>query len=393
MKHCVLVLDGASGHPLEELDGKTCMEAALTPNLDSLAAGALVGTAVTVPEGMEPSSTAACSSILGYDPRRYQVGRGAIEAAAMGIKLGESQVAFRCNLVYVADGVMQDYSAGHIPSEESRRIISRLNEELGDDATGFHPGVSYRHILTLHNALETLEAECTPPHDIPGRPVEPFLPRGPGSERLLELMERSGPVLATDPVNEERARRGEPPANMIWLFWGGHKPGEMPAFFDVYRLRAAITSAVDLLGGLAELFSISRLTIPGVTDGPDNDYRRQAEGALAALADHDLVVIHVEAPDEAAHAGDARRKIEAIEQIDSQMVPLLTSFPEPLRILAMPDHPTPVALRTHVSEPVPFMLHGPGFESNGAEAFSEAQARATGLRLQRGWELMGRLAQ
>ncbi len=391
MKYCVLILDGASGHPLASLDGRSCLQAARTPNLDSLASEGLVGAAVTVPEGMEPSSAAACSAILGYDPARHRIGRGAIEAASMGIELEPSEGAFRCNLVFVEQGVMRDYSAGHISSEESREMIGRLNEELGDERTEFHAGLGYRHILTLKDGLESLEAQCTPPHDIPDRKIAPFLPHGQGSERLLDLMERSKAVLAEDPVNRRRVENGQAPATMIWLFWGGRKPEGLPPFADVYGVRAAITSAVDLLGGLAQLLSIDRLAIRGVTDGPDNDYAAQAEGGLAALETHDLVVIHVEAPDEAGHSGDAAQKIEAIERIDSDIVSRLRAYSEPLGILAMPDHPTPVDLRTHVREPVPFVLAGPGFEGNGAMGFDERQAASTGLFVEEGWTLMGKL--
>ncbi len=388
MKFCILVLDGASGLPVDELDGRTCLEAARTPNLDEMARGGMVGMASTVPDGMEPSSAAACTSILGFDPAANYVGRGAIEAAALGIDLADGQAAFRCNLVYVAGGVMRDYSAGHISSEESHRIINRLDETLGDGGARFFPGVAYRHILILDDAKEALDAVCTPPHDIPDRPIDGHLPHGPGSRRLLELMERAKPILETDPTNAERVARGEVPANMIWLFWGGSKPTGLAGFEESYRLRAAITSGVDLLRGLAKLFGLTPLAIPGVTDGSDNDYEAQASGALAALDDHDLVVIHVESPDEAAHGGDWKAKIEAIERIDAEIVPLLKAYDGELRVLAMPDHPTPIAKRTHISAPVPFVLFGPGIEPNGASAFTEAQAESTGMLLKEGWRLM-----
>jgi 2,3-bisphosphoglycerate-independent phosphoglycerate mutase len=388
MKFCILVLDGASGLPVGELDGKTCLEAARTPNLDEMARAGTVGTASTVPDGMEPSSAAACTSILGFDPRANYVGRGAIEAAALEIDLKDGDVAFRCNLVYVADSVMRDYSAGHISTEESHRIVRRLDEALGDGGARFFPGVAYRHILLLDDGEEALAAVCTPPHDIPDRPIDSFLPHGPGSRRLLELMERAKPILESDPTNAERIARGDVPATMTWLFWGGAKPTGLAGFEETYHLRAAITSGVDLLRGLAKLFGLTQLSIPGVTDGPDNDYAAQASGALAALDDHDLVVIHVESPDEAAHGGDWRAKIEAIERIDAEIVPRLRAYAPELRILAMPDHPTPIVKRTHVAAPVPFLLCGPGVEPNGADSFTEATARSTGLVIDEGWALM-----
>lgn len=393
MKYCVLILDGASGLPVKELKGKTCLEAASTPNLDRLARAGRNGLASTVPAGMEPSSAAACTSILGFDPARYLIGRGAIEAAAMGIDLAEGQAAFRCNLVYVAGGIMRDYSCGHIPNEDSHRLVRDLQATLGDDEARFYPGVSYRHILALGGGTPALEAICTPPHDIPNLPIADFLPHGPGSDRLLDLMLRAEPVLAADPVNAWRVARGDVPATMIWLFWGGTKPKTLPAFGDEYGLRAAMTSAVDLLGGLAKLFGITRLQIPGVTDGPDNDYAAQGNGGRAALDDHDLVFIHVESPDEAAHAGDVGAKIEAIEAIDAHIVSRLLDHPDAIRILAMPDHPTPIVKRTHVRAPVPFVLHGPGVEADGICGFTEAEAASTGLFLDDGWKLMGLLTE
>lgn len=391
MKYCILVIDGASGLPVEELGGMTCLEAASTPNLDDMARRGRLGLTSTVPEGMEPSSAAACTSILGFDPAANYIGRGAIEAASLGIPLTDGETAFRCNLVHVADGIMRDYSAGHITSEESRRVIARLDKSLGDPQTRFHPGLGYRHILTLRDGGGALDATCTPPHDIPDQPIAGHLPRGSGANRLLALMEQSVPLLAEDPVNLGRAARGLPPASMIWLFWGGAKPARLSSFSDIYGLHAALTSAVDLLGGLAVIFGLTRLNVLGVTDGADNDYVAQAEGGLAALQDHDLVIMHVESPDEAGHSGDFRAKIEAIRRIDADMASRLLAYEGDLRILAMPDHPTPVARRTHTPDPVPFVLSGPGIEPNGADTFTEARAASTGLFLDKGWQLMGML--
>lgn len=389
-RYVILILDGAAGWPLDELGGATALAAARTPNLDALARSGRVGLARTVPEGMEPSSAAACVSIMGFDPRRYPMGRGAIEAASMRIELGPHDVAFRCNLVTVLDGLMRNHSAGHIPNGDSHRLLASLQRELGSGDVQFFPGVSYRHIVRLTSKPETLHAICTPPHDIIGMDVDPYLPQGRGSEVLLDLMERSKAVLADDPVTRERAARGEPPATMIWLFWGGAKPTAVPSFNDVYGLRAAITSAVHLIGGLAHIFGLARLDIEGVTDGADNNYAAQAEGALSALSTYDIVIIHVEAPDEAGHAGDLAAKIAAIEAIDQDMLPVLTGSSGDLRILAMPDHPTPIALRTHAGEPVPFVLAGSGVQANGATAFHEKAAAATGLLVD-GWQLMREL--
>jgi 2,3-bisphosphoglycerate-independent phosphoglycerate mutase len=390
MKYSVIIIDGAAGEPLPQRGGKTCLELAATPQLDALAGEGVVGLARTVPAGMEPSSAAACMSVLGYDPRVYYKGRSAIEARAMDIPVGEGEVVFRCNLVGVVDGKMKSYSAGYIGSEESRELIKTLNDSLGDDSVKFYPGVSYRNILKLKGHEDALSAQCTPPHDIPDKPVKDYLPKGKGSEVLRDLMHRSEEVLKDHPINASRAARGDIPATTIWLFWGSGQIPSMPSFKQAYGLSAALTSGVDLLKGLAKMMGMKILDIDGVTDGPDNDYAAQAEGAIKALGDNDLVVVHIEAPDEAAHAGAINDKVKAIEMIDKEVVGRLRSYRGDLRILAMPDHPTPIAIRTHSPEPVPFLLWGKGFEPNGARVFSEAAAKETGLFMPDGYKIMGK---
>jgi len=391
VKYCVIILDGSAGWPLEELGGRTTLQAAATPNLDAMARQGRVGLARTVPAGTEPSSAAACTSILGYDPVADAVGRGAIEAASMGISLAPDEVALRLNLVTLDEGVMRSYAAGHIRTEESRRVVEALAREIGDDTFTFYPGVAYRHILVVKGHPELMDAAYTPPHDISDQIVEGHLPEGPGAGLLLELMERARPALAASPVSAERRARGELAPTDIWPFWPGVAPRGLTPFSAKRGVSAAMTSGVDLLGGLAVLTGIDRLDIPGVTDGADNDYVAQAEGGLAALADHDLVVIHVESPDEEGHAGSMRGKIEAIETIDREVVSRVMAHPGPLRVLAMPDHPTPIALKTHVGDPVPFILWGEGVEPNGAEAYSEATAESTGVLLDPGRQVMDEL--
>jgi len=392
MKYCVLIIDGAAGLPLPESGKRTCLELARTPNLDAMAIEGILGLVRTVPPGMEPSSACACMSVLGYDPEVYYRGRAAIEARSMGMEIGGGEVVFRCNLVNIEDGRMQDYSAGHITTNEAQALISALNESLGSDDVRFFPGVGYRHILKLKGHEDTLQAACTPPHDIPGRPVADFLPHGPGSEFLRDLMERSEPVLKDHPVNIERKSRGQIPATGVWLFWGSGRVPDMPAFKQVYGLDAAMTSGVDLLRGLAQMAGMSTLDIKGVTDGPDNDYAAQAVGALEALGRHGMVVIHIEAPDEAAHAGSIDDKIGAIQRIDSEVVSRLRSWREDdLRVLIMPDHPTPIEVRTHTADPVPFLLWGDSVKANGAKRFTEAEAKGTGVFLEEGYKIMGRL--
>jgi 2,3-bisphosphoglycerate-independent phosphoglycerate mutase len=394
MKYGVIIIDGAAGLPLPERGSKTCLELARTPNLDAMAGEGVVGLARTVPEGMEPSSACACMSVLGYDPRVYYRGRSAIEARALDIPIGEGEVVFRCNLVGVQDGKMKSYSAGYITTEESKELISALNDSLGDDSVQFYPGVSYRHILKLKEHEETLSAQCTPPHDIPDKPVNAYLPRGKGSEILRDLMQRSERVLQGHPINVRRQARGDIPATTIWLFWGSGRVPEMPPFKKLYGVSGALTSGVDLLRGLSRMVGMKVLNIRGVSDGLDNDYAAQAAGALKALDDNDLVVVHIEAPDEAAHAGSINDKVEAIERIDKDVIGRLRSYQkDDLRLLAMPDHPTPIKIRTHSPEPVPFLLWGKGFKPSGAKNFSEAAAKSTGLLIADGYKIMGKLVE
>ncbi len=394
MKYCVVIIDGASGWPLTERGGETCLEMAHIPNLDRMAREGTLGLVRTVPEGMEPSSACACMSIMGYDPRVYYGGRSAIEAISMGIPITEGEVGFRCNLVSVRDGRMWDYSAGHISDTEAHALVDTLEESLGDDTIHFYPGVGYRHICKIKGHGDTLKATCTPPHDIPGELIDEYLPRGSGSGLLRDLMARSVDVLQGHPVNRARESRGEPPATMIWLFWGSGEIPELPRFREVYGLDAALTSGVDLLRGLAKMAGIENLDIAGVTAGLDNDYAAQATGALEALRTNDLVFIHIESPDEAGHAGDIDAKIEAIERIDQEVIGRLLSLEGGnLRILAMPDHSTPIEVRTHVSDPVPFMVWGAGIKAIGASAFGEAEARRVGGAVEYGYNIMRMLVQ
>ena len=392
MKYCVLIIDGASGLPLLERGGKTCLELARTPNIDAMVKEGILGLVRTVPPGMEPSSACACMSVLGYDPRVYYRGRAAIEAKSMGIPIDDGEVVFRCNLVAIREGKMWDYSSGHISTGEAQQLITALNESLGSDQICFYPGVSYRHILKLRGRGDILSATCTPPHDIPGKPASEFLPTGSGSDILRDLMARSEVVLRDHPVNIARRSGGDIPATTIWLFWGSGQVPDMPAFKQVYGLDAALTSGVDLLRGLARMAGMAVLDIAGVTDGLDNDGAAQATGALEALKEHDLVVIHVEAPDEAAHAGAIDDKIEAIQRVDRDVLSQIRSWRgDGLRVLIMPDHPTPIMTRTHSPDPVPFILWGAGFTANGAKRFTEAEAESTGLFIEEGYNIMGRL--
>jgi 2,3-bisphosphoglycerate-independent phosphoglycerate mutase len=392
MKYCVLIIDGAAGHPLPQKGGKTSLELARTPHLDALVGKGQVGLTRTVPDGMEPSSACACMSIVGYDPQVYYKGRSAIEALSMGIRIDPGEIVFRCNLVAIRDGQMWDYSAGHISTDEARELIEAIEKNLGNAGTRFYPGVSYRHILKLKGHAEALQAVCTPPHDIPGQAIESHLPKGQGSAVLRDLMRRSEPVLREHPVNRARQSHGETPATTIWLFWPSGEVLPLPPFRQVYGVDGAMISAVDLLRGIAQMAGLEVVRIPGVTDGPDNDYAAQAEGALKALEKHDLVIVHVEAPDEAGHAGSIESKVEAIEKTDREIIVRLRDYQgDQLRLLIMPDHPTPIDIRTHTPEPVPFVLCGPGFVSNGARRLTEAEAAATGFFVPAGYVIINKL--
>ena len=372
-------MDGAAGLPLPDKGNRTSLELARTPNLDRLAKEGFLGLARTIPKDMEPSSDNACLSILGYDPRRYHQGRAAIEATAMGIALGDS-VVFRANLVSIEGGKMKDYSAGHITTAEAEQIVATLNEALGADGVSFFPGISYRHICMLKGHDDAVLAYCTPPHDIFGQEIADFLPRGVGSAFLKDLMARSEPVLAKHPVNIARVKRGELPATMLWLFWGSGKTVDMPPFRELYGVRAAVTSAVDVLKGLGRMMGMEILEIPGVKDGLDNDFKAQAKGALDALKKYDLTVIHIEATDEASHVGSVEEKVEAIERIDRDVIAQILEYKgDKVRLLVMPDHLTPIATRTHSPEPVPFLKWGLGISPNGAKRFTEAEGRRTGF--------------
>ncbi|MFC1847293.1 cofactor-independent phosphoglycerate mutase [Chloroflexota bacterium] len=392
MKYCVLIIDGAAGLPIPERGGKTCLELAHTPNLDSIVPEGMLGLVRTVPVGMEASSACACMSVLGYDPKVYYRGRAGIEARSMGIPVGDGEVVFRCNLVAVEDGKMWDYSSGHISTDEARQLIGALNESLGSDQVHFYPGIGYRHICKIKGGEDTLSATCIPPHDIPGKLIDQFLPAGQGSDLLRDLMKRSEVVLRGHPVNVARMSGGDIPATMLWFFWGSGRAPDMPPFRQVYGLEAAMASGVDLLHGLARMAGMDTLDIPGVTDGLDNDYVAQAGGALEALERHDLIVIHIEATDEAAHSGLIDDKVEAIQRIDEEVVSRLRFWQgDDLRVLVLPDHPTPIQTRTHSPDPVPFLLWEAGLTANGGHRFTEVEAAKTGLLIDPGYNIMGRL--
>jgi 2,3-bisphosphoglycerate-independent phosphoglycerate mutase len=404
MKYFILIPDGAADWPVDALGGRTPLEAAATPNLDRLAREAEVGVARTVPAGMDPGSDVAGMSIFGADPARHYTGRAPLEAASMGVALGDADVAIRCNLVATggaapeADGaVMADYSAGHISSAEGRRIVedfraSDVYRERFLPAFELFPGVGYRHLLVWRGG--STDVTLVPPHDVSGEPLAPHLPRGAAAPSLLGLMALAHPWLLLHPVNRERRSRGLPAADSFW-FWGAGRRPALPPFGSGRGLTGAVISAVDLVNGIGVLLGLERVVVPGATGYVETDYAGKAAGALAALERHDAVFVHVEGPDEAGHQGDAAAKVRALERIDAELLgPVLAGLERlgPHRVLVVPDHYTPLARRTHVGEPVPWLIWPPpGGRAAGAARLTEAEAGATGVVVDPGHRLLGRL--
>lgn len=379
MKYVILIGDGMADEPIAELGGRTVLQKARTPNMDSITAHGKAGLAQTVPEGMHPGSDVANMSIVGYDPKKYYSGRAPLEAASMGIELDADDVAFRCNLITIDNGIIADYSSGHISSEEARILIQAVDAELGNNGISFYPGISYRHLMVTKNNFGA-EAECTPPHDVIGEKKEDHMPKGKDSVALSELIDSSIPILNKHPVNLKRISAGKNPGNSIWLWGQGGAPA-FPLFKDLYGKTGAIISAVDLVKGIGIYAGFDVIDVPGATGYLDTNYKGKAEYALQALKDHDFVIVHVEAPDEAGHMGDTKAKIQAIEDFDAQVVGTIlhgaNAMTEDVTILVMPDHPTPVHLRTHTSDPIPFAIYSTNEKNpDRATAFNEVDVRA-----------------
>ena len=396
-KFVVLCGDGMADYPVAELGGKTPLQAASTPHLDRMAQQGTLGLVRTVPPGMPPGSDVANLSIFGYDPALHFTGRAPLEAAAMGVQLNPQDVAFRCNLVTLGTrngrAFMDDFSAGHIPTEEAREVIKKIGETLGSEEFQFYPGVSYRHLLVWRQGERGLKVKTTPPHDISGKEIAEFLPRGAGQEEVLGLMEKAKGFLSDFPVNRRRQREGKKPANAIWLWGQGKAPALLP-MTERFGLQGSVISAVDLMKGIGFYAGLEIIHVPGATGYLDTNYAGKAESALREVSRKDFVYVHLEAPDEASHNGNLQDKVRAIEDFDQKIVgPILRGL-EPFRdfrILVLPDHPTPIVLKTHSAEPVPFVI----FSSEDREKspqegsfFDETSAQNTGCFLDRGHELM-----
>ncbi len=392
MKYIVLVGDGMADYPIEGLGGRTPLEAARTPNMDFIAKAGRLGQVKTIPEKATPGSDVANITIFGYDTQKYYTGRGPLEAANLGIDMEDDDVAFRCNLVTASGDILTDYSAGHISSKEASILIKAVDKALGTNRFRFFPGVSYRHLmLAKRGAEEHLDQlKCIPPHDIAGQSISKNLPKGDNADILIRMMEESRKILENEEINHVRLDLKENPGNMIWLWGQGKKPA-MPKFTDKYNLTGSVISAVDLIKGLGRIIGLDVINVPGATGYYDTDYEGKANAAIKSLEKNDFVFVHVEAPDEAGHNGDLREKILAIERFDQMVVGnILRAYKNKknFRILVLPDHATPVSLRTHVADNVLFAVYGKGVTARGFLNYSEKEAQKSDLLMEKGCELM-----
>jgi 2,3-bisphosphoglycerate-independent phosphoglycerate mutase len=404
MKYAIVIPDGCADEPQESLGGQTPLQAAHTPAMDAIAAAGIVGRANHVPAHLPPGSDVANLSLLGYDPEVHFTGRAPLEAAAQGIPLGADDWAIRCNLVTIERQVMREFTAGHISTAEARELLCEAQARLGAADRQFIAGVSYRNLLIWRGdkspAPFSRDTRTIPPHDLTDQEILDAFPRGPGCDVLTALMEASEEVFAGHPVNRARVEAGQPPATHVWL-WGLGRAPDLPSFLDKYRRSGTMITAVDLLRGLAALLGWRRLEVPGATGYLDTDYAAKGRAAIEALADSDIVCVHIEAPDEASHEGRVDAKIEALERIDSLIVaPLHAALRDrgEYRILVSPDHPTPVRTKTHSHGFVPFCVAGwemnrrgdaaPAWDRGPHPGYHERAAAHSPYAFPAGWQLM-----
>ncbi len=373
MKIAVLIGDGMGDYQLPGYGGRTPLQAAAIPNIRCAAGAGRVMLVRTVPDGMQPGSDVAILSMMGFDPRLYYTGRAPIEAAGMGIEMAPDEVAFRCNLITTGDGLIKDHSSGHITTEEARPMIEELQKRFGGDGMRFVPGTSYRHLLIWSGGPSDIVT--TPPHDVLGQPVGSHLPAGNRQGEVLRLMEESKVILEDHPVNIARRKAGKGTATQIWL-WGQGSACSLPSYRETHGLTGSVITAVDLVRGIGRLAGLDVVRVPGATGFIDTNYAGKASAALEALRDKDFVFVHIEAPDECSHMGDADLKIKAIEAFDREVVgPVMAGLESmrcPYRLVIGTDHRTPVSLRNHSAEPVPMALvEGPVKTASGEAAFDE----------------------
>lgn len=396
MKYLILVPDGMADYPIDELGGRTPLEAARTPNMDFVAKEGIVGQCLTIPESLSPGSDVANLTLFGYDPMKYYSGRAPLEAANLKVDLADDEIAFRCNLVTISDDKMDDYSAGHITTKEAKTLIENIDGKLGSSDIKFYPGISYRHLMVVKDSIapDLENIKCTPPHDILGKGIDNYLPRHKKEKEniLITLMKESREVLSRLEINKVRIDLGENPANMIWL-WGQGRKLKLPPFKEKFGISGSVISAVDLIKGIALLIGLKPIDVPGATGYYDTNYSGKAEYALASLENNDFVYLHVEATDEAGHNGDIRAKVGCIERFDELIVgKILKVFKgrDDFRILIIPDHATPLKLRTHTRDVVCFAMMGKDISKDKALAFSEEEGQKSNLCFEQGYKLMER---
>lgn len=394
MKYLVVLCDGMADVPNEKLGGKTPMQAANKPMMDKLCKTAKIGMCKTVADGLKPGSDVANLSVLGYDARTCYSGRSPLEAANLGIELKSDEIAMRCNLVTLSDAenyedkVMVDYCGGDISTQEADELIKALQEAFGDENNCFYTGVQYRHCLV--SKLGKLGLQFTPPHDISDKVVGSYLTDVPEAKPFIDIMKKSVEVLENHPVNIKRKAEGKRPANSAW-FWGEGKKPALPLFSDMFSLKGAVVSAVDLIRGIGKLAGMEVAEIDGVTGYIDTDFDKKANTAKDLLTRNDFVFVHLEAPDECGHRGEVENKVKAIELIDEKILtPLYNEIRKygDFKILVMPDHPTPLTLKTHTSEPVPFMIYSSSEEFDGADTYTEENAEKSGIFIEKSMDLM-----
>jgi len=395
MKYLIIVGDGMADYPIEALNGKTPLQVAGKPNIDALASKGRNGLLKTIPEGMEPGSDIANYSILGYDPRKYYTGRGPLEVAGRGIPLHSEDAAFRCSIVTEENSVIVDHSAGHITTEEASELVERIKERFGKPGeVDFYAGVSYRHLMVLRGKSYSDNILCTPPHGTGGVEISKIMPKAktkeaePTAAMLRKMIMDSREALRSHPVNAKRIREGKKPGNMIW-FWGPGRKPNMPSLKEKYGVSGAVISAVDLTKGAGACAGLKIINVPGATGFHDTNYEGKADYAVKGLEEHDLIFVHVEAPDEASHQGDYELKIKCIEDLDRRLVGrVLNRLPEECVICILTDHCTPVSVKNHTSDPVPFTIYSPSTKPDGVKRFDEVSAKSGSLGVMEGKLLM-----
>jgi 2,3-bisphosphoglycerate-independent phosphoglycerate mutase len=396
MKYAIVIPDGAADEPQEALGGRSPLQAADIPEMDRVAREGVLGLSSNVPAQFRPASDVATLSLLGYDPSAYYTGRAPLEAAGLGIPLGGEDWAVRCNLMTILDGRMTDFTAGHITSEEGRELIAELQKVLQAPGVEFHAGVSYRNLMIYRGGSGEApfdeSTHTTPPHDVPDQAASDHLPAGKGSELLRSLMARGSEAIASHPINRARVAAGKRPANAVWL-WGQGRAPSLPRFHDLHGLKGGIISAVDLVRGIGALAGWDVIEVPGATGYLDTDYAAKGRYGVEALKDHDIVCVHIEAPDEASHEGRADAKIEALERLDREIVgPIrreLERYGE-WRLLITPDHSTMLRTRAHDRAPVPWAMAGTGLAACGLPYDERSARESGGPSLDEGWRLMER---